>query len=98
MIANISAAKFRFPRIRKAVLSNFSLYSLKPRIEVEFPDGVFCLAGANGLGKSAHQQCLAHLQRRCETLLETASRGAARFPRAVLHRIDRAYALRRAWR
>jgi transposase len=47
---------------------------------------------------AAHQQCLAHLQRRCEMLLETASRGAARFPRAVLHRIDRAYALRRAWR
>ena len=48
--------------------------------------------------KAAHQQCLRHLQRRCEQLLETAVRGAARLPRAVLGLIDRAYALRRAWR
>ena len=47
---------------------------------------------------AAHQQCLAHLQRRCEELLETAARGAVRLPRAVLRLIDRAYALRRAWR
>ena len=48
--------------------------------------------------QAAHQQCLAHLQRRCEELLETAGRGAVRLPRAVLGLIDRAYALRRAWR
>ncbi|MGA7409502.1 MAG: IS66 family transposase [Bryobacteraceae bacterium] len=47
---------------------------------------------------AAHQQCLGHLQRRCEHLLETAVRGAVRLPRAVLGLIDRAYALRRAWR
>jgi transposase len=48
--------------------------------------------------QAAHQQCLQHLQRRCELLLETAVRGAVRLPRAVLRVIDRAYALRRAWR
>jgi transposase len=48
--------------------------------------------------QAAHQQCLAHLQRRCEELLETALRGTARLPRAVLGLIARAYALRRAWR
>jgi transposase len=48
--------------------------------------------------RAAHQQCLAHLQRRCAKLLETAVRGAARLPRAVLALIERAYALRRAWR
>ena len=48
--------------------------------------------------QAAHQQCLAHLQRRCEELLETALAGAACLPRAVLELIDRAYALRRAWR
>ncbi len=48
--------------------------------------------------KAAHQQCLGHLQRRCELLLETAVRGAVRLPRAVLGLIDLAYALRRAWR
>jgi transposase len=45
-----------------------------------------------------HQQCVRHLQRRCQELLQTATRGAVRFPRAVLVAIDRAYALRRAWR
>ena len=48
--------------------------------------------------RAAHQQCLGHLQRRCQQLLETAVRGAVRLPRAVLGLIDRAYALRRAWR
>ena len=48
--------------------------------------------------QAAHQQCLAHLQRRCEELLETARAGAACLPHAVLELIDRAYALRRAWR
>ncbi|HEX3654576.1 MAG TPA: IS66 family transposase [Pirellulales bacterium] len=47
---------------------------------------------------AAHQQCLGHLQRRCEQLLETASGGAGCLPRAVLGLIDRAYTLRRAWR
>lgn len=45
-----------------------------------------------------HQQCLRHLQRRCQELLETAIPGAVRLPRDVLELIDRAYALRRAWR
>jgi transposase len=48
--------------------------------------------------QAAHQQCLGHLQRRCEELLETAVGGAVRLPRAVLGLIGRAYALRRAWR
>jgi transposase len=48
--------------------------------------------------QAEHQQCLAHLQRRCRELLETAERGAVRLPRAVLNLIDRAFALRRAWR
>ena len=45
-----------------------------------------------------HQQCVRHLQRRCQGLLETAVRGAARLPRAVLTLIDQAFSLRRAWR
>lgn len=48
--------------------------------------------------KAFHQQCLGHLKRRCEGLLETAVGAAVRLPRAVLSLIDRAYALRRAWR
>ncbi|MBX3412602.1 MAG: IS66 family transposase [Pirellulales bacterium] len=48
--------------------------------------------------RALHQQCLRHLQRRCQELLETAVRGAVRLPRAVLAIVDRAFALRRAWR
>lgn len=45
-----------------------------------------------------HQQCVAHLQRRCERVLNTATGAAVCFPRAVLETIDHAFALRRAWR
>lgn len=41
-----------FPRINKITIENFSLYKLQRKIEIEVPDGVLCLAGANGLGKS----------------------------------------------
>src|SRR5947209_6043402 len=41
-----------------------------------------------------HQQCLAHLLRRCRELLETASRGAVRFPRAVAALLRAALGLR----
>jgi len=44
--------KFIFPRFRKAVLRHFSLFTRQNEISVEFNDGVFILAGANGLGKS----------------------------------------------
>jgi transposase len=37
----------------------------------------------NNFLKARHQQCLAHLLRRCNELLETATRGAVRFPRQV---------------
>jgi transposase len=48
--------------------------------------------------RAFHQQCLRHVQRRCQELLAAAVRGAVRLPRAVLALIDRAFALRRAWR
>jgi transposase len=41
-----------------------------------------------------HQQCLAHLLRRCRELLETAARGAVRFPRAVAALLRAALRLR----
>ena len=44
--------KLVFPKIKKIVLNNFSLYTLTSKIEVDISEGVFCLAGANGLGKS----------------------------------------------
>lgn len=45
-----------------------------------------------------HQQCVRHLQRRCQELLAAAVGGAVRLPRAVLTLIDQAFAIRRAWR
>jgi len=33
--------------------------------------------------RAVHQQCLTHLLKRCRELIETATRGAVRFPRAV---------------
>jgi len=44
--------------------------------------------------KAWHQQCLAHPLRRAEALLETATRGAVRFPRQVIELIQEALAVR----
>jgi transposase len=41
-----------------------------------------------------HQTCVAHLLRRCGEMLETATRGAVRFPRAVKGLLQAALALR----
>jgi transposase len=46
------------------------------------------------LAQATHQTCLAHLLRRAHLLLETAQRGAARFPHAVRRLLLRAFALR----
>ncbi|MGH7644258.1 MAG: IS66 family transposase [Gemmatimonadales bacterium] len=46
------------------------------------------------LSHATHQTCLAHLLRRCHLLLETAQRGAARFPHAVRRLLLAALALR----
>ena len=46
------------------------------------------------LAEATHQTCLAHLLRRTHLLLETAQRGAARFPHAVRRLLLRAFALR----
>jgi serine/threonine protein kinase len=42
-----------------------------------------------------HQQCLQHLQRRCQRILSTAVGGAVHFPRAVLELVDTVFAVRR---
>jgi transposase len=44
--------------------------------------------------KARHQQCLAHLLRRCGELLETAAAGAVRFPRAAADLLRRALEVR----
>jgi transposase len=44
-----------------------------------------------------HQQCLRHLQNRARELLETATRGAVRFPRAVQDLLARGLDVRDRW-
>jgi len=44
--------------------------------------------------KATHQQCLEHLLRRAQELLERATRGAVRFPRKVKELLSEALALR----
>jgi transposase len=43
---------------------------------------------------ATHQTCLGHIDRRCDELLETAQRGAARVPHAVQRILHRAFDLR----
>lgn len=45
-----------------------------------------------------HQQCVRHLQRRCQELLETAVGGAVHLPRRILALIEQAFTLHRQWR
>ena len=44
--------------------------------------------------RAVHQQCLTHLSKRCHELIETAKRGAVRFPRAVQALLRRGLAIR----
>ncbi len=46
------------------------------------------------LEEANHQQCVQHPIRRCKRLLEFATRGAVRYPRAVLGFLQGAFALR----
>lgn len=47
-----------------------------------------------GFEQASLQTCLAHLVRRCHEMLESATRGAVRFPRAVQDLLQRALELR----
>lgn len=44
--------KYNFPVISQIRINHFSLYKKNDFIEIELDKNVFCLAGANGLGKS----------------------------------------------
>src|SRR5262249_15723192 len=42
----------RLPQVHRLTIRHMSLYRDKPLVDIEFGNGVFCLAGPNGLGKS----------------------------------------------
>lgn len=52
------AGKFNFPTLESFELRRFSLYTQEPNVNIDFNAGVFCLAGANGLGKSTFLSAL----------------------------------------
>ena len=52
--------KLSFPILQRVKLSHFSLYTLKDTIEFKLEDGIVCLAGANGLGKSTFLQVVCY--------------------------------------
>jgi len=49
---DILKERLHFPQIHQVKLYHFSLYSLEPTIIINVKEGVLCLVGANGLGKS----------------------------------------------
>ena len=48
----VTRASLRLPRPQRVTLRNFSLYRRTKTVNAEFDRNVYCLAGANGLGKS----------------------------------------------
>jgi transposase len=52
------------------------------------------LASYDRFWRAGHQQCLAHLLKRCRELIETATAGAVRFPRAVKALLQRSLSVR----
>jgi len=52
----------------------------------------------NRFEQAFHQQCVRHLQRRCQELLETAVGKAASLPQQILNLIEQAFRLHRQWR
>jgi transposase len=52
------------------------------------------LASYGEFWRAEHQQCLTHLLKRCRELLETATAGAVRFPRAVKDLLQRSLSVR----
>jgi energy-coupling factor transporter ATP-binding protein EcfA2 len=52
--------RLSFPVLQRIKLSHFSLYSLEETIEFQLKEGIVCLAGANGLGKSTFLQIVGY--------------------------------------
>lgn len=53
-MSSLLSPRFGLPRIQRVQLHAFSLYSLDPNVSLTLGNGVTCLAGANGIGKSTY--------------------------------------------
>lgn len=87
------------------VAKDLVLFRIAPSRGFDVPEGVLGKGYAGLLGHDGwkpydkfedarHQTCLQHILRRCSLLLERATRGAVRFPRAVKSLIKSALDLR----
>jgi DNA repair exonuclease SbcCD ATPase subunit len=74
---SVTRPKFNLPRLSSLTIRNFSLYSRQPIIEIDFRRGAFCLAGANGLGKSTFL-----------SILDFALTGAVPIPNRPFKSVD----------
>ncbi len=52
MASSLQRRRINFPIFQRLALNDFDLYSRRPNVEVNIDKNVFCLIGANGLGKS----------------------------------------------
>jgi transposase len=91
--------------LHTVVSPNVTVYLIDPTRSGDVAERVLGLDYAGILGHDGwspynrfkdarHQQCLAHLLRRCDELLQTATRGAVRFPRQVKSLLQQALDLR----
>jgi transposase len=88
-----------------SLLRRATLYTIRPSRGGEVAAEVLGADFAGTLGhdgwspydsfcEASHQQCVAHLLRRCRELLEVATRGAVRFPRQLKELLQDAILLR----
>jgi transposase len=91
--------------LHAVVTKNATVYEVAPTRSSEVAEGILGKdyagllvhdgwAPYDNFGEADHQGCLAHITRRCEEILETANRGAVRFPCAVLAMMREALAVR----
>lgn len=88
-----------------SLLQRATLYAIRPSRGGDVPEEILGADYAGILGHDgwspydqfqtiSHQQCLAHLIRRCRELLEVATGGAVRFPRQIKALLQNAILLR----
>ncbi len=101
-------SKLRLPHIKKVSLRKFSLFTANPDVEFECGNGVLCLIGANGIGKStllsAINFCLTGIVpesgrefRSMEEYYELSLRNSANYFQGRIFENDREEAEIRLW-
>ena len=61
-----------FPRVTSVRFCSFDLFKRNENVDIKLEKNVFCLVGANGLGKSSFLTTLIYAGDRCHTRSTTA--------------------------